>query len=89
MWDGGQPYLRASASRKALLCRVKPNPVSGGDVNQFEAPFSVARSTALRRVSLSIGFMAEASDCSVRRRVVLLVDGFFDGELFGPALRGV
>ena len=67
MWDGGQPYLRASASRKALLCKVKPNSVSGRDVNQLEAPFSVTRSTALRRVSSSIGFMAEASDCSVRR----------------------
>ena len=67
MWDGGQPYLRASASRKSFLCREKPNSVSRRDVNKLEAPFSVARSTALRRVSSSIGFMAEASDCSVRR----------------------
>ncbi len=47
MCEGSQPYLRA-ASRNAPLWRVKPNSLSGRGVSQLEAPFSEAKSTALR-----------------------------------------
>ena len=39
---GGQPYLRASASLKARLCRSKPNSLRGNVVIYTEAPLSPA-----------------------------------------------
>ena len=45
--DGGQPYCRANASRKADLCREKPCSVRGRTVSHVQAPFSFARSAAL------------------------------------------
>ena len=39
--NGCQPYLRAMASLKVLLWRVKPNSSRGRDVSQLEAPFFV------------------------------------------------
>ena len=66
MWLG-QPYLRASASRKAPLCKVKPNSVSAREVNQLEASLSEAKSAALRVFSYSLSFRALASNSTVRR----------------------
>ena len=86
MWEGSQPYLRASASRKAFLCKVKPNSVSGREVNQLEAPLSEAKSTALRVFSSSLSFRALASDSSVACGY-LLVDILFDGRLYVPSLK--
>ena len=45
--DDVQPYLRARASWKAPLWRVKPCSTKGRAVNQVDAPFSFARSTDL------------------------------------------
>ena len=45
--DGGHPYLRARASLNAPLCRQNPNSSMGREVNQFEAPFSLASSMVL------------------------------------------
>ena len=42
MLDGNQPYRSARASLNAPLCKQKPNSSMGREVNQFEAPFSLA-----------------------------------------------
>ena len=44
-----QPYLRARASRKALLCRVKPYSCTGRELNHEEVPFSCVNDTTWRR----------------------------------------
>ena len=42
--EGDHPYRRARATKKAPLCRQIPNSSIGKDVNQFDAPFSLAKS---------------------------------------------
>ena len=38
--DGNQPYLKARASLKVPLCKVKPNSSRGSEESQLDAPFS-------------------------------------------------
>ena len=45
--EGCQLYRSARASRKAPLCKLKPNSRIGRVVSQVEAPFSWARSMDL------------------------------------------
>ena len=48
--SGGQPYLRASASAKAPLCKQKPCSLMGSVVNQLDSPlsFSLVHSVLLQ-----------------------------------------
>ena len=45
--EGGQPYSSACASVKAPLSRQNPNSSIGREVNQLEAPLSLASFKAL------------------------------------------
>ena len=48
---GSHPYLKHSASLKALLCRAKPWALIGRAVSQMDAPLSCERSR-LRRAEV-------------------------------------
>ena len=53
---GVHPYLRKTASLKALLCRVKPMFSMGSVVSQVEAPFSPARDRDLCWLAVRTSF---------------------------------
>ena len=72
---GVQPYLRARASRKAPLWRVRPYCSKGRADNQLEDPFSWANSMAFRRVGGKADFRDEAKSLA-RLRLPSLTESF-------------
>ena len=75
--SGSQPYRRHRASRKALLCKVKENSITGRAVSQLDAPFSWARDIERCSGLGSVGFKVDAdTNCCERLWLCISVLAF-------------
>ena len=72
-FGGVQPYRKAMASWNADLCKVKPWSVSGRTVSQVEAPFPLARSTALCSESGRRSYRSSASPALISLFCLVMV----------------